>query len=377
MNIVIIAPYYYPIPVPRAFRATELAQEFVRRGHNVTVYNLCRISDQPHFSDKEDDSNPKLIHLNLIDYGKSDHGTGKRKLSAFLRSPGLNKILFYFTSNTGLSIYLGLKRKFVFTRQYDLLISVGLPFAVHWAVSSKLRKDKTANICIADYGDPFSRYNKKIHVAKYFQWIEKRAMKAFDYISIPTESARKSYLWLKPDKNIKIIPQGFNFDNINRAEYRPNQIPTFGYAGLFYQGIREPKVLLDYLSTRKEDFRFVIYTNTAALESMSCILPYAELLKEKLVIHNNIPRLELITEFSKMDFLVNINNATSNQIPSKLIDYTLTGRPIFSFSQDKFEIEKFESFCHGDYSSFQTIDISAYNIKTVADQFEHLSSANQ
>ena len=91
----------------------------------------------------------------------------------------------------------------------------------------------------------------------------------------------------------------------------------------------------------------------------------------------NIPRLELITEFSKMDFLVNINNATSNQIPSKLIDYTLTGRPIFSFSQDKFEIEKFESFCHGDYSSFQTIDISAYNIKTVADQFEHLSSANQ
>ena len=58
MNIVIIAPYYYPIPVPRAFRATELAQEFVRRGHNVTVYNLCRISDQPHFSDKEDDSNP-------------------------------------------------------------------------------------------------------------------------------------------------------------------------------------------------------------------------------------------------------------------------------------------------------------------------------
>ena len=202
-------------------------------------------------------------------------------------------------------------------------------------------------------------------------------MKAFDYISIPTESARKSYLWLKPDKNIKIIPQGFNFDNINRAEYRPNQIPTFGYAGLFYQGIREPKVLLDYLSTRKEDFRFVIYTNTAALESMSCILPYAELLKEKLVIHNNIPRLELITEFSKMDFLVNINNATSNQIPSKLSDYTLTGRPIFSFSQDKFEIEKFESFCHGDYSSFQTIDISAYNIKTVADQFEHLSSANQ
>ena len=47
-----------------------------------------------------------------------------------------------------------------------------------------------------------------------------------------------------------------------------------------------------------------------------------KLLKEKLVIHNNIPRLELITEFSKMDFLVNINNATSNQIPSKLIDYT-------------------------------------------------------
>ena len=39
MKIAIVTAYYEPIPAPRAFRAAELAREFVRRGYEVSVFN--------------------------------------------------------------------------------------------------------------------------------------------------------------------------------------------------------------------------------------------------------------------------------------------------------------------------------------------------
>lgn len=45
LRIVIVTAYYYPLNVPRAFRATELAHEFARRGHQVTVINALILQD--------------------------------------------------------------------------------------------------------------------------------------------------------------------------------------------------------------------------------------------------------------------------------------------------------------------------------------------
>ena len=78
-----------------------------------------------------------------------------------------------------------------------------------------------------------------------------------------------SYLWLKEEKSIKVIPQGFNFDDIRLAEYQRNPIPTFGYAGLFYSDIRSPKNLFEFLCSLDFDFRFVIYTNLSSADSYS------------------------------------------------------------------------------------------------------------
>ena len=76
------------------------------------------------------------------------------------------------------------------------------------------------------------------------------------------------------------------------------------------------------------DFRFVIYTNLSSADSYSCLEPYVRKLGAKLELRHSIPRLDLIYCLSSMDFIVNVNNASENQIPSKLIDYKLSGRPI-------------------------------------------------
>ena len=43
MKIAIVTAYYEPIPAPRAFRAAELAREFVRRGYEVSVFNTTSV----------------------------------------------------------------------------------------------------------------------------------------------------------------------------------------------------------------------------------------------------------------------------------------------------------------------------------------------
>lgn len=373
MKIVIVTAYYEPIPVPRAFRATELAKEFVRRGHDVTVFNTTSVMREDGQVMVGQSAGVNLVDLDIIRYIQTDSvcGTVKGKLFVKLKT-FIREVLFYFTTNTWLKILFGLEQKLKFDGKYDLLISIGLPFTVHWAVSRKIDGHNIAQCYIADYGDPFSRYNQSIKVAKYFQWIEKKVIRKFDYISVPTELAVASYLWLKDKSAIKVIPQGFNFSEVKQAIYQENKIPTFGYAGLFYSDIRNPCDFFEFLCCLDFDFHFIIYTNLGAMDSYSCIEPYIQRLGSKLKLNNNIPRLELIHRLSKMDFIINVSNNTTNQIPSKLVDYTLSGRPIFSFSQDNFDSGKFIRFCRHNYEGEDKIDISGYDIQHVADEYEAL-----
>ena len=90
---------------------------------------------------------------------------------------------------------------------------------------------------------------------------------------------------------------------------------------------------------------------------------------EKLVVRDMIPRLKCIRELIKNEFLINIENMTSTQIPSKLLDYSLTGRPILSFKQNEIPKQKFEAFLNGIYDGELKIDVTQFDIKNISDKF--------
>ena len=102
------------------------------------------------------------------------------------------------------------------------------------------------------------------------------------------------------------------------------------------------------------------------------LLKYKKLLKEKLVIKDMVPRLECIRLLSENDFLINIDNVVNVQVPSKLIDYTLSGRPILSFKQDEIPNDKFYEFISSNYSQKYLINVDDYNITSVASKFNSL-----
>ena len=77
---------------------------------------------------------------------------------------------------------------------------------------------------------------------------------------------------------------------------------------------------------------------------------------------------------SKADFLLNVdttldNNSNTEAVPSKLIDYALTGRPILNINSAWLDKEKVAEFLEGNYSRYRVIEKSEYDIRKVSSKF--------
>ena len=139
MKIVIASCFFYPENTPRAFRTFELAREFSRQGHEVTVYiPRCKY-------DYADVGKLYGIKIKQISpgflLGRKPKRTGIEnpddvihKNSFNYRTKRLLFSLYNFIMVDGrwseyfLPLYNSLKRD---RNNYDLLISVSLPFSVH------------------------------------------------------------------------------------------------------------------------------------------------------------------------------------------------------------------------------------------------------
>lgn len=346
LKILIISYWMYPDITPRSFRATELAKELVRQGHNITLCGVMKdnVVDYKKFTDETGVKVKNLSSSNFI-YGKNFFEKAFRRLTnyPFVKLiPQIKK-----TINSG--------------EYFDYLITIAAPHAIHWGASFA-SKDKY-KCWVADCGDPFMG-NPLAFNPFYFKWLEKKWCKMANFISVPYEGAKGAY-YSEFYNKIKVIPQGFNFDNVKLLEYQKNKIPTFAYAGIVYKGKRDPTAFLDYLSALDYDFKFIVYTTGDTV-----FYKYKDALKDKLEIKSFIPREDLISQLSKMDFIINIKNESSVQLPSKLIDYTLTKRPILEISSYFNEQKDFDSFIIGDYTKqFVIPNINEYDIVSVAQKF--------
>ena len=100
------------------------------------------------------------------------------------------------------------------------------------------------------------------------------------------------------------------------------------------------------------------------------ISSHIEAAEGKIEIRDFIPRKELLQVMSKMDFVVNFNNGVSTQLPSKLIDYYLTKRPVLSIDSYSFEKTIIDEFLSGNYTNKYKFDNpEQYRIENVCQKF--------
>lgn len=352
---------------PRAHRTTELAKELSRRGHEVTLYAVLGDFDYSNFI-KSFKINLKNIKIKYQLKSYNSDGFNKRNLIDRILGKLFGKI-FEFPNIEFLNRIPSI---FKFNNDYDVLISISDPHQIHWgcAKAKKIFPNNFPKLWIADSGDPFMENDNTNEHLKYFAKYEKNFCNLCDYITVPIEEAKNAY-YKEFHNKLRVIPQGFNFNLNNQAIEPNNQIISFAYAGTFLNDIRNPKHLLDYLISINKPYNFHIFTPYTGL-----IKDYIDnkTLKDKLIVSNFIPREELLSFLSKMDFLINLDNYNTNsQLPSKLIDYAITGRPILSLNPKNIDKQKIDQFFNKNYNDKHEIkNLDKYHIKNVVNQFSEL-----
>ena len=367
-KILIVTHGFYPQISPRSFRATELAKEFSSQGHAVTIIAPKR---------KGLDEFLRQNLINFIDLGEVTWKVPQIKTTnklGILFNRATIRFTDLFFAYPFIQLKYSVSKLLKNEIGYDLLISIAVPFPIHWGVASIWnKKQNIAKVWVADCGDPFM-YNRHDTFNKmfYFHYFENKFLRMANYITVPFEEMKLLFNQKYKDK-YKVIPQGFNFDSVETESYIQNELPTFAYSGTIVSGHRDPFSLIEFLLEKKINFRFHIFTLQRDQFNR-----YGDLVGDIIILRDFIPREDLIKELSKMDFLVNVNtdstNGVINAIPTKLIDYRLSGRPILSYEQSKLPTQLINEFIERNYqNSYVDQAFERYNIKNVAKQFSGLA----
>ena len=368
MKIHIICGLFYPELHPRAFRATELALEFVRRGHQVTV-SLNKTLDGFDYESYIKQSGVKINRMG-IQHGGLNEAAVVTKIQN--RSVLYRKFYEVTAYLTGRSIFIRSRKiagKMCVDSDVDMIIAISTPFICILGTSYYLRKHHFKDSCvmIADSGDPFY-YSKQNNLAPWFKVVERNAYKQFDYLTIPVETAMPGYNRLIPESKIRIIPQGFNMNSLRLFKGEHQKPVKFAYSGVFYMDIRNPEFLFAFLDKQTSDYEFHWFMRYEDPAFTNMLEKYPNL-KAKTIKRVALGRDELLYELSRMDFLLNLENTSNTQLPSKLIDYGMVERPVFSCNKENFSEQKMLDYLNGNYHDSMVIDIEKYKIENVAQQF--------
>lgn len=364
MKILVISQHLFPMQTPRAHRTTELVRELARQGHEVTLYAVLGKHDYSNF-EKSFNITIRNIPLKWMVHPYNSDNDNKRTLTDKILGKILKKLEF-----PNIEFLFRVPEILKNDHAYDALITIADPHQIHWG-AARFRENFShlfPPVWIADCGDPFMMNGSKSGHLKLFENFERRFCKACDYITVPVEEAKKGY-YQEYRYKIEVIPQGFDFEiDQNRSE-PINEILTFAYAGTFYKDIRNPESFLNYLSEIKTDFRFEVFSSHNDL-----IEQFKPILRDRLVIRQPLNRAELIEELKNKDFLVNIENVDSPaQIPSKLIDYAIAGRPILSVNPVNLDTRVIDEFIMMNYDHKYVVkNIDQYLISNVTKKFINL-----
>ncbi len=367
-KILLVSNGFYPELSPRSFRATELAKEFYKQGHDVTVISKFRAHDYSDFLSK--------FPVTFKMWVKSVFPkipVFKQKPFSYLSS-GLSRVMSLLFEYPGIEEMYRVKKILQYENGYDLVISFAVPHPVHWGVSlARCDKNPIARIWVADCGDPYmfarlDTYRKPF----YFRYLEKNFCRKCDYIAIPFKEMESQFFPQFISK-IRVIPQGFDFSEIRLYKgQRSIHKPVFIFAGSIIPGKRDLTLFLNFISSLQIDFLFIVYTNQP-----EWFTNYKKELRGKLEINGYIDRLSLLYEMSKADFLVNVDTSLDNHykteaVPSKLIDYALAERPILNINSAWLDKNKVTEFLNKNYSRQRVIEKSNYDIKNVSAKFLEL-----
>jgi len=358
MRVLIISYHYAPRITARAFRWSAIGEYWTKNGNEVDV--VC--GWVPGLS-REEVLNGVCVfrtggsviealrkRLRVTGEGPLYHKTCQavscpKKANALLKALHdctLRKIywpdfawIWYFSAKEKAS---GLLKKY----HYDAMVTVSQPFTGH-LVGLSLKGKYPDMKWTVDIGDPFCfaesvpinnyRLFKKLN---YFS--EKKVFEYADSISLTNCFALDRYakIFSKCKGKLYVIPPLLSLPE-KEADKRDlllrDEKIRMVFVGTLYKALRNPGYLLkmfrNLLGTslgRKLELHFWGEVD----DCVEFFAPYKSHLDSKLFLHGLVNRDRAFQAMKSADILVNIGNSVPYHLPSKVVEYISTGKPILN-----------------------------------------------
>ena len=342
-KILIVTHQYLPHVSPRTTRWKLLVDELITKGHKVTILTGM----YPDF----DKNNIEILYfgnknnINLVSNlrAKSKQvSSGDSIKKVFF---GILKKIYRFFINylawpdySMYWLYQIYKNRSHISKDYDVIVSVSLPFSSHIAayfINKKVKKH-----WIMDIGDPFSlKVDAPENNRFLYSGLNKRYEKKFYSLAdnilfthLDALSNHKKFFDIPSNKLIVANPiSNFDKDLFNNAlsyDYLTRPI-KISYFGIFTKGVRSPNSFLE-LVKKNNEFVFSWYVN----EDSEKTIKSCDINDDKHSFYSHVPREEAQQLMvNSAHCLLSIGNKNPNQIPSKVIEYLATGKPIIHFAE--------------------------------------------
>ena len=347
MRIFIINYYYPPVVNAHAYRWEQIARHWAAEGYQVEVISGRAIGVKNNYKDAG--VSVKRVGLTAMPTGFSSNVNSNSGVIIGLRTSLLKLLrpiyrLLYWPDamwHWVPSVILEILRRRA--TKYDLVVSYYPCAGAHLAAAVLKKWTKSAElIWIADYGDPFSTSitmppNNFSLYRRLNEIFERYLLCSANACVFTNEDTAAKYEGLIcQSEKVKVIPHLVDVKKFyagscslsqSAAEFPSARLINLVYIGGFHREIREPTQLFELMRQLNKEtssvFRLTIYgpENGFNLSPDDC--PYIEYKGE-------IQRGQAVELIGNADILINVDNKNCAMVPSKLVEYIGTGRPLIN-----------------------------------------------
>jgi len=365
----IISASYRPLTTPRAFRWTALAEYWADRGMYVDVVSAMK----PGLMSEETSEGVRIHRVGgtLVDrlrrnLKKPDPHVDKTLEQATAQSRGSSGLRpgslvaagasalhhglwkhIWWPDSTCLWYFAVMRRaKQLFSEhRYNAIVTSSPSFTAHVA-GYRLKKKYPAITWLVDIGDPFCFAEDAVPNNRrlYGNWnyaFERRVFRCADNVSVTTQQTADQYAALFPESagKITVVPPLVPVTSVPdgaAAVFPEDSKLRLVFTGSLYRHIRRPDFLLDLfvrlLETPHGD-RLELHFLGNSENCRESFAPYQHLLDNRIFVHGLVDHGRALQALEEADVLINISNNTRYQLPSKVVEYASTGKPIINLAQ--------------------------------------------
>jgi glycosyltransferase involved in cell wall biosynthesis len=363
MRILIVSHSYRPHVSPRALRWSAIAEYWARQGHDVDVIaawlpGMIREESMDGVRVwRVGGSLSERLRNRLRDTDRLDKRPNGDKTSAgsSLRA-GVRRMLRFGHDLTWKNLYwpdcsclwyfpaVRKARTVVPRNDYDVLITSSHPFTGH-LIGLQIKKQFASLPWIVDVGDPFCfeqikptnnllLYNRLNDIA------EEKVFEAADGISVTNDVTEEIYAELFPNcaSRIRVIPPLLRTDvecTSSKKLFPQDGLLRLSFIGRLHEKIRAPDCLLStFQKLLKTEIgqRLQLHFFGPLSRCEHFFTAYESLIGKQLFLHGPVSHETARQVMEETDFLVNLGNWTNYQLPSKVVEYANSGKPILNFA---------------------------------------------